>query len=155
MSTQHGLSRAHVHGDNVSLVDLRLLRKDHPNAKNYQFHSSIKHQHIKTQLDGMCSIFSTLRPHLCHKTYTAYTLMTPPELAMLQYSCRNCCCPHTACTPLVFILQVECCKKSPMEVKETSGVGDKLRSPTTSQSPRCKKAVSEIGKSNCCPYTTV
>lgn len=33
-------------------------------------------------------------------------------------------------------------------------MGDKPPSPATSQNPCCKKAVSEIGQSNCCLYAT-
>ena len=104
MSTQRGLSGAHMHRDSISLADLRLLRKEHPNAKNYQFHGSIKHQHIKTWLGGMCSILSALRPRRYHQAHTAHAQMTPRDLAVLRYSYRGCCCPHAARTPLLFFL---------------------------------------------------
>lgn len=64
MSTQRGLPGAHAHRHNISLADLSLLQENHPNGKNHQFPSGIKHQHIKTQLDGTRGIFNTLRPHL-------------------------------------------------------------------------------------------
>lgn len=59
---------------------------------------------LKLSLTG-CAAPSALSDHvLYYWAYTAYAQMTPPEFAMLQYGCSSCCCPHAACTPLVFIL---------------------------------------------------
>lgn len=79
-----------------------------------------------------CAACSALSDHISITTFTACTSVTAPERAVLQHSCRSCCCPQ-----LLRIADLlgwlECFKESPAEVEQhlvmSGRVRDKPRSP--------------------------